>query len=149
MRHLAAAISLALLPFTGSVACECPPPVEGVTNFSRAEIVMVGVPLSVQETTPLGSTRRVRIKVLEILKGADTEVVTLWTRTQVSACGINFVVKEKYLIYAVASSEGLVAYQCEGTKRLDASSVRELAELRQSRPNKVLQPTRETRAPER
>lgn len=109
----------------------------------------MGAPISVQETTPLGPTRRVQIKVFEVLKGADTKVISVLTRSQVSACGINFVVREKYLIYAVASSEGLVAYQCEGTKRLDATAAPELAELRRSRPKKAPQALRETRAPER
>lgn len=117
-------------------ACECKP-LDVKEKFSRANDVFIGEVRSINhiendsEYVENWGPKEVEFAVLEILKGAGKNSMTIRTKRSSAACGYHFKEFEKYLVYTSLNADdnnrtwvGL----CGGTKPLD-SAQENLAEI--------------------
>jgi hypothetical protein len=147
MRICLGALLVMMLPLSTSFACECPPPLQDVSAFDQADAVFVGVPSWIEDTMAISGPKRIQLKVTAVFKGSLGTVASVETPASPAACGIYFELHKPYLVFAEVSSKALIARACKGTKLMSRVGKEELAAL--GKPNKPMQATRETRAPER
>jgi len=123
------ALLIATLLCGGASACECPPPLQGVTDFDRADAVFVATPTWVEGSISPGNLRRVEMRVTKILKGDVPTRTAVRTPGGPAACGIIFEIGKPYLVFARADSGALAVRACEGTKRMSSVTSKEMTEL--------------------
>jgi hypothetical protein len=121
-------ISLALAIFVlasakSSYACSCiasPAPVKEQIRgaFSYADAVFSGEVVEIKESPAEKDTLLVKFKVAKSWKGNDQPELTIKTARDSAMCGYNFMVGQKYLVYASGAGDALSTNNCSRTTTL-------------------------------
>ncbi len=97
-------------------ACSCVPSPPPATALERSAATFVGEVLSVEPRRARGNA--VKLRVERTFKGTLAAAVTLFTPDQPAACGRNFEVGERYLVYAEQIGGALYDNLCTRTSPL-------------------------------
>ncbi len=100
-------------------ACTCLRPAPPLEAKEKADAVFSGTVIS-QERSEFEV--KVNFRVQRIWKGEIDDTVTITTARSSAACGVNFRVREKYLVYAFSDQNELRTNLCSRTQILSRAS---------------------------
>ena len=129
----------------GAYACSCAEPPEPRDALERSSTVFSGMVVDVSTEGAEGSAMRraVKFDVISAWKGVDKAQMTVYTAMDSAACGIDFEVGKRYLVYTYDSEGNPNTGLCDRTKLLTVSG-EDIAKLGPGRPpiaNPAVQPT--------
>jgi len=127
---IVAALSHATLAF----ACPCPEIPDPLTSLKQSAAVFSGSVLNIDENGDISpvtgtSMRKVYFSVNRAWKGIERIPISVNTEKTSAACGYEFSVGNKYLVYAYGEKGNLQVSLCSRTQRLVDVSSEELANL--------------------
>jgi len=120
--RLAAVLMLTAFSFLlapqSACACSCAPGTEE-GFFAEADFVFIGVVTEVDKSFALGGGGDIKVDfvVEEIAKGESAGEVTLTTASGGAACGYDFIVGQRFKVFAHNGNTGL----CSGNRALGAA----------------------------
>lgn len=119
MHRLSMLLTLLIVVLTSPAlasACDCPPPPDPRNALANASAVFEGTVTHIDRTE---TGALIHFAVSRAWKGVDTEAFQVAVNGQADSCAMQFVERESYVVYAVASTNPalVVADPCGRTRK--------------------------------